>query len=105
QYSVLYSDPSVKSSYGLKVHPDGKRLFACISDANYSKFTSPDTRKKLARLIIIDIATGRKVSEVNLEGLVPGERFINDLTFDPSGNAYVTDSFANVIFKVTNEGQ
>lgn len=105
QYEVLYADPALKSSYGLKVHPDGKRLFACISDANYSKFTSPETRKKLARLIVIDIATGKKVSDINLEGLATGERFINDLTFDSSGNAFVTDSFANVIYKVTSDGQ
>ena len=45
-YSVLINDPSFKSSYGMKVHPDGKRIFVCIGDANYSKFTSPETRKK-----------------------------------------------------------
>lgn len=104
-YSTLISDPAFKSSYGLKVHPDGKRLFACIGDANYSKFTSPDTRKKMARLIGIDIATGKKTDDIDLAGLVPGEHFANDLAFDSQQNAYVTDSFSNVIYKVTPSGK
>lgn len=104
QYTQLYADPSLKSSYGLKVSPDGK-LYACIADANYSKFTSPDTRKKMGRLLIIDPSSGSKIKDIDLAGLVPGEHFPNDLTFDANGNAYVTDSFANVIYKVTPEGR
>lgn len=104
-YSTLISDPTFKSSYGLKVHPDGKRLFACIGDANYSKFTSPDTRKKMARLVGIDISTGKKTDDIDLSKLVPGNHFANDLTFDNQQNAYITDSFANVVYKVTPQGK
>lgn len=104
-YSILISDPTFKSSYGIKVHPDGKRLFACIGDANYSKFTSPDTRKKMARLVGIDMATGKKTDDIDLSGLVPGEHFVNDIAFDGQQNAYVTDSFANIIYKVTPSGK
>jgi sugar lactone lactonase YvrE len=105
QYTALLTDNGLKSSYGMKVHPDGKRLFVCVGDANYSKFTSPDTRKKMARLISIDMATGQKLSDVDLSKLVPGKHFPNDLTFDAAGNAYVTDSFANVIYKVDGSGK
>ncbi|WP_116788595.1 gluconolaconase [Flavobacterium psychrotrophum] len=104
-YTALYTDPTLKSSYGLKLHPDGKSLYACIGDANYSKFTSPDTRKKMARLISIDITTGKKLQDIDLSTLVPGEHFPNDLIFDSNRNAYITDSFANVIYKVTPEGK
>lgn len=104
-YTSLINDPNFKSSYGLKVHPDGKRLFACIGDANYSKFTSPDTRKKMVRLVGIDIATGRKTDDIDLSGLIPGNHFPNDLTFDNQQNVYVTDSFANVIYKITAGGK
>ena len=31
-YSVLHADTTLKSTYGLKIHPDGKRLFACGDD-------------------------------------------------------------------------
>ena len=105
QYSALYKDAGLKSSYGLKMHPDGKRLFACISDANYSKLTSPDTKKKMIRLISIDVRSGKKLSDVDLSGLFNGKHFGNDLTFDNKGNAYVTDSFSNVIYKVDSKGK
>lgn len=104
-YSSLIKDPSFKSTYGIKVHPDGKRLFVCVSDANYSKFTSPETRKKMARLIGIDRITGKKTDDIDLSKLVPGNHFANDLTFDSQKNAYVTDSFSNVIYKITPSGQ
>lgn len=104
-YKAFYQSPELKSSYGLKIHPDHKRVFACIGDANYSKFTSPDTKKKMARLIAIDIKSGKKVLDVDLSGLVPGNHFANDLTFDKKGNAYITDSFANVIYKVALDGK
>jgi hypothetical protein len=105
-YSSLINDPTFKSSYGLKVHPDGKRLFACIGDANYSKFTSPDTRKKMARLVGVDMVTGKKTDDIDLSGLVPGSKhFPNDLTFDGEHNVYITDSFANVLYKVTPGGK
>ena len=103
-YSQLYTDSSLKSTYGLKLSPDGK-LYACAGDANYSKFTSPDTRKKMARVLVIDPASGTKVRDIDLAGLVPGEHFPNDLAFDDAGNAYVTDSFANVIYKITKDGK
>src|SRR5688572_3779629 len=74
-YSVLHEDPGFKSSYGMKIHPDGKRLFVCVSDANYSKFTSPDTRYKMMRLISIDLATGKKLSDLDLTNLYPGQHF------------------------------
>lgn len=99
-YSTLYSDNSLKSSYGMKIHPDGKRLYVCVGDANYSKFTSTDTRTKMARLLIIDLESGKKLSDVDLSGLKAGKHFPNDLTFDDAGNAYITDSFAHSIYKI-----
>jgi len=104
KYSELYADKTLKSTYGLKIHPDGKRLFVCAGDANYSKFSTPDTKKKMARLISIDIKTGKKLADVDLSQLVPGEHFPNDLTFDKNGNAYITDSFADVVYKVDAKG-
>ena len=100
KYSELYADKTLKSTYGLKVHPDGKRLFVCAGDANYSKFSTPDTKKKMARLLIIDLKSGKKINDVDLSQLIPGEHFPNDLTFDKQGNAYITDSFADAVYRV-----
>ena len=103
-YTVLYADTALKSSYGIKIHPDGKRLFVCVSDANYSKYTSPDTRNKMMRVISIDLATGKKVADINLANLYQGKHFANDLVFDDKGNGYVTDSYSNAIIKVDASG-
>jgi sugar lactone lactonase YvrE len=100
-YSILHSDSTLKSVYGIKVHPDGKRIFACVGDANYSKYTNPATRMKMARLISVDINTGKRLSDTDLSKLVPGKHFANDLAFDPQNNVYITDSFAGVIYKVS----
>lgn len=99
-YSVIYNDTTLKSTYAMKLHPDGKRLYVCASDANYSRNTSPDTRNKLARLVGIDVTTGAKVADINLAGLYEGKRFANDLAFDDKGNMYLTDSYSNLIIKV-----
>jgi sugar lactone lactonase YvrE len=105
EYAVLYADSSLKSTYGLKIHPDGSRLFVCVGDANYSKYTAEDTRMKMARLISIDLDDGKKLTDVDLSGLVPGKHFPNDLVFDQDENIYITDSYAHAIYKVTPEGQ
>lgn len=99
-YTVLHNDTTLKSTYGMKLHPDGKRLFVCASDANYSRNTSPDTRYKLARLVSIDVSTGAKLSDINLANLYDGKRFANDLVFDDKGNIYLTESYSNLIIKV-----
>jgi len=104
-YEPLYIDPDLKSSYGLKMHPEGKILFVCVADANYSKYSTPATKKKMSRLVSIDVATGKKIRDIDLASLVPGEHFANDLTVDSTGNVYITDSFANVIYKVTPDGK
>ncbi|RUT72083.1 gluconolaconase [Flavobacterium cupreum] len=104
KYSELYADKTLKSTYGLKVHPDGKRLFVCAGDANYSKFSTPDTKKKMARLLIIDLKSGKKLNDIDLAGLIPGEHFPNDLAFDKEGSAYITDSYADALYKVDSKG-
>jgi len=104
KYSELYADKTLKSTYGLKVHPDGKRLFVCAGDANYSKFSTPDTKKKMARLLILDLKSGKKLADVDLSGLVPGEHFPNDLAFDKEGSTYITDSYADAVYKVDAKG-
>lgn len=105
QYSVFYHDTALRSTYGMKVHPDGKRLFVCAGDANYSRFTSLATYRKVARLMSFDINTGKKLSDVDLSGLLPTRHFPNDIAFDSSNNIYMTDSYANAIYKITPSGQ
>lgn len=102
-YSTLYADKNLKSTYGVKV--SGNKILVCVGDANYSKFTAPDTRTKLARLIAIDAQTRQKTMDVDLSQLLPGKHFPNDIAIDNVGNFYITDSFAHAIYKVTPDGK
>jgi DNA-binding beta-propeller fold protein YncE len=105
KYTPLYEDKSLKSTYGVKLHPDGKRLFVCAGDANYSIFSTPETKKKQARLLSIDVESGKKLADIDLSQLLPGEHFPNDIAFDDSGNAYVTDSYAYAVYKIDSKGR
>lgn len=104
-YKVLYADKSLKSTYGMKIDIKANRLWVCVSDANYSNFSEPATFKKMARVIALDLASGKKVADIDLAPLYPGNHFINDLTLDPAGNIYVTDSFSPVIYKIDLAGK
>lgn len=103
-YKELYKDPSLKSSYGLKVDAKNNRLLVCISDANYSMYSTPATFKKMARLIALDLTTGAKKMDVNL-AITPGKHFANDMAMDDAGNIYITDSFSPNVYKVDASGK
>lgn len=56
-------------------------------------------------VLVFDLATGEKVLEVDLTGLVDvPAQFSNDITVDNDGNMYVTDSFNPVIYKIDPQG-
>ncbi len=104
-YKPFYQDNSLKSTYGLKVDVKANRLWACVSDANYSKLSDSSTFKKMARIISIDLNTGKKLSDIDLAGVYKGKHFINDMAFDAQGNLYATDSFSPVIYKIDTKGK
>ena len=52
-----------------------------------------------------ELGTGDRIWYTNLAALIPGAPiFINDITLDPQGNAYVTNSLTPVIYKVAPDG-
>lgn len=104
-YKVFYKDSLLKSSFGMKTNASGTRLLVCIGDPNYSKYSTPSTFKKMARLISLDLETGKKVADIDLSRLWPGKHFPNDLTIDNAGNIYVTDSYSPVIYKITEQAK
>lgn len=103
-YKELLKDPALKSSYGMKVDAKNNRLLVCISDANYSKYSTPATFKKMARLIGVDMATGKKTMDVNL-ATDGGKHFANDMAMDDKGNIYVTDSYSPNVYKIDASGK
>lgn len=50
-YKSFFQDSTFKSTYGLKLEPSGKSLWVCVSDANYSKYSSPEPSKRQAGLL------------------------------------------------------
>ena len=103
-YKRFYTDPSLKSTYGMKVNLKQNRLWVCVSDANYSNYSDSSTFKKMGRVIAIDLSSAKKVADINLSKLFEGKHFINDLAFDDKGNIFLTDSFSPVIYKVDTNG-
>jgi sugar lactone lactonase YvrE len=94
--------PEAISLIGLEVDTKLNRVLAAASD---SKVTTDPSAKGSAGLVIYDLGTGQVQRFVDLSGLAPeGRHFANDIAVDAQGNAYVTDSFTPVIYKVTPDG-
>lgn len=104
KYTELYSDNSLKSSFGMKVNVKQNKLWVCISDPHHSWYSTPETFKKMSRVISIDLTSGKKVDDIDLSKLSGGNHFANDIAFDDNGNSYITDSFSPNIYKITPSG-
>lgn len=97
---LITDDKQLISSIGMKVR--NGLLYVCNGDQGVSDKSTPQTALKTAGLFVYDLATKEKVRQIDLASLVPNSNhFANDIAFDADGNAYVTDSFAPVIYKVS----
>jgi len=101
-YKAFAKDSLLISSVGMHADPDRNRLLVCVSDPGVSEKTSPKTQKKLARLVAFDLKTGKRQKSVDLDKVAPagGNHFCNDIAIDGEGNAFVTDSFSPIIYRV-----
>jgi sugar lactone lactonase YvrE len=90
------------SAVGIHIDEASNRLLVDYSDA--SIFGNQDATGTAA-LGIYDLQTADLIHYVDLGVLYDGKHFANDVTVDADGNAYVTDSFSPVIYKVTPEGE
>lgn len=106
KYVEFIKDDSLVSSVGMTVDAKTSRLLVCVSDPGASVVSTDSTKGKLARLVVFDLATKKRLSVIDLGGLAPaGGHFANDLTLDDKGNTYVTDSFSPIIYKVDPAGK
>jgi sugar lactone lactonase YvrE len=95
-------DETLSTTVGLEISPDGRTLY--VTHARSDAFFNPLTAG-LAELVAFDLASGDPLYRVNLGDLIEdGRHFANDVTADDAGNAYVTDSFTPVIYKVDADG-
>ncbi|QJX45471.1 gluconolaconase [Hymenobacter taeanensis] len=105
-YSAFAENTALVSSIGMNLDDSRNRLLVAVSDPGYnSQRTSAATQRKLARLAIFNRDNGQLLSTVDLGGLRPAlNHFANDIAVDAQGNAYVTDSFSPIIYKVDAQG-
>jgi sugar lactone lactonase YvrE len=98
---VFTEDEAFEATVGLEVDKTNNRLLVANSGADAFM-----AGKGGAMLGAYDLETGEQIYMVNLGALYESKtHFANDVTVDAEGNAYVTDSFAPVIYKVTPEGE
>lgn len=103
-YRVFSEDKDLISSAGLAIDTTRRRLLVVVHDDGASPRSQPDTREHLARLVIFNLDNAQKQQRVELNTLLKGRSHGNDVTLDRQGNAYVTDSFQPVIYRVTPAG-
>lgn len=105
-YEVLINDPEIISAIGVLVDDSRDRILVAISDPGASSQSTMETMGRTAKLGIYDQETGERMQMVDLAALHEGgPAFANDIAIDDDGNAYVTNSFATYIYKVTPEGE
>lgn len=105
-YATFADNAALVSSIGLNLDTERNRLLVAVSDPGYNtQRTTTATQRKLARLVIFSQDNGQFVRSVELGTLRPSlNHFANDIAVDAQGNAYVTDSFAPIIYKVDTQG-
>jgi hypothetical protein len=72
-----------------------------FADIGVSARSNPDPAARRTGLGIFNLRTGAAEHVVDLGD---GTHLINDVTFDRAGNAYVTDSFADAVYRVDPAG-
>lgn len=93
EYSVWISNPDFVSTLGLHIDHTKKRVL----------ITNTNIDGSLAELFAYDLS-GRFLFKADLGILSDGGHLANDVTVDRQGNAYVTDSYGGIIYKVYPSG-
>ena len=93
------------STAGLQIDYERNRLLAAGFNG-LELFDEDPTTKGTAYLRVYNLETGVIEQDINLSSLLPdaGAYFANDIAVDNDGNAYISDWFAGVIYKVDLDG-
>jgi sugar lactone lactonase YvrE len=99
--ALAIEDPDLMSSAGIELDTATNRLLVTNSSADAFLGGAG-----AAQLAAYDLATGERLFMVNLAPLLSAPaHFANDVAADASGAAYVTDSFAPAIYRVSPDGE
>jgi sugar lactone lactonase YvrE len=98
-------DDRLFSVLGLQVDLERHRLLVVNADLGVAVRRAPSGAGSVAGLGIYDLATGAPLHYVDLAALRPDARHLaNAVAIDAEGNAYVTDSFSPIIYRVDLDG-
>ncbi|KAB7727067.1 gluconolaconase [Rudanella paleaurantiibacter] len=104
EYMDLFSDAQLISAIGIKEF--GGKIYVCNGDQGVSSKSTAQSRLRTAGLFVYNLATNQVERRTDLAALLPNsQHFANDVALDPQGVAYVTDSFAPVVYRVGADGQ
>jgi hypothetical protein len=100
------TDASLVSSVGIEADEARDRLLVANSDRAAFQPGNPGQ----AKLNVYNLTTGERLAMVDLAAVIgtpsdPPRYFANDVAVDAEGNAYITDTMTNVIYKVTPDYQ
>ena len=104
-YAPFITDDRLVSTVGLLVDDATNTLWVTNSDPGAGARTAAATQGTLAAIATYDATTGAPKSYYDLGALSQGAHFANDIALDAAGNAYVTDSFAPLIYKIDPAGK
>ncbi|WP_332699687.1 hypothetical protein [Devosia sp.] len=104
-YTPFIIDDRLVSTVGLLVDDANNTLWVTNSDPGVGTRTAAPTQGTLAAIATYNATTGEPQAYFDLGALSEGTHFANDIVLDAVGNAYVTDSFAPLIYKIDADGQ
>jgi hypothetical protein len=100
----LVDDPRLCSVLGIALDVERGRIWVVNADLGASVKPSGAGPKNLAAVGVYDRATGKAIHYVDLAPLFAGPHLLNGIAVDGAGNAYVSDSFSPVLYKVDAQG-
>ncbi|HUF74439.1 MAG TPA: hypothetical protein VMR74_16270 [Gammaproteobacteria bacterium] len=93
-------DEELVSSVGIEADEPRDRLLVANSDRSVFGGEGPG----IAKLGVYRLSTGERIAMVDLGAVAGGDDesivFANDVTVDDAGNAYLTDTWTNVVYRV-----
>jgi hypothetical protein len=105
-YRKLIEDDRLNSVLGIHIDSIRNRLLVVNSDIGASVRSNIDGPNKAASIGIYELSSGKAIKFIDLGKLRPNaEHLVNGITMDNAGNAYITDSFSPIIYKVDTQGQ
>ncbi|MFJ4189072.1 hypothetical protein [Kitasatospora sp. NPDC089509] len=104
---TLVDDPGTLIEIaGLRIDRVHRRILVTNLDNGVGERSGPATLGRVAGIAAYDLDTGRRLYYTDLAAVAGdgGSHLANDIALAPDGTAYVTDSFAPVVYRVDPDG-